>query len=501
MDTLKKIIISSKKNMQAKYGKKFSVVEKLLNDLVTADKKRNLDTRIVFIDDPESAKKAGISPVASVTRLSAKRAVDKLYNKTHAAYIALFGAQDIFPFQEIVNPAQDEDEVIPSDLPYACNSPYGTKISAFTGPSRVVGRIPDIPDQADIVYLRTVVSTIIKYKPVKAEKLMEYFSLTAAVWNKSTQKSLKNIFGNSLNLKKSPPSVTGYSASVLDPLIHFYNCHGSPVDSKYYGQSGNNFPTAIDSSDLNGKISSGTVVAAECCYGAQVYNPEDADVNLLSIANTYFMNRAIGFMGSSTIAYGPADSQGLADLITQYFIKNILRGASSGRAMLEAWQKFISASGSHVDPYELKTLVQFYLLGDPSLQPVIEESTTSEKMTIENRRINLSSKGLNLSETILPSELVPAQKKRVTEDHRKELNKIFKDTGFTGRESESLYQVKPRDIKSTAGIKSFTGGVDVTFRAFTKKPKRIKEKFNISEVLIIKQSGEHILGWKVYHVK
>ena len=497
----KKIIVSSKYNLHAKYGKKISVVDKLLINLVAADKKRNLDTQVIYIDDAESANKAGITAVASVTRESAKKAVDELYNKTQPAYVVLFGAQDIFPFQEIKNPAKDDDDVVLSDLPYACNTPFNTKISAFTGPTRVVGRIPDIPVQPDINYLKTVIKTIISYKPVKTEKLMKYFSVTAAVWEKSTQQSLNSIFGNSLKLKISPPAVTGYPVADIKPLTHFYNCHGAPIDSKYYGQSGNNYPTAIDSPDLNGKVSSGTVVAAECCYGAQLYNPKDADNNQLSIANTYFKNQAIGFMGSSTIAYGPADSQGLADLINQYFIKNILAGASSGRAMLEAQQKFLSVSGPHLDPYELKTLAQFYLLGDPSLVPVIEESTDSGTETVENRRINLFNKGLNLAATIAPAELIVTSKKRVKENYREELNKIFIESDFTGNESELLYMVKSKSNKSAAFAKSITGSEDVTFRTFTKESKRIKEKFNVSDVLIIKESGYQLLGWRVYHVK
>jgi hypothetical protein len=501
MVTSKKILVSSKYNLQAKYDKKFSDVDKLLNDLVAADKKRNLDTQIIYIDDPASAKKAGIAAVSSVTRQSAKNAVDELYNKTQPAYIVIFGAQDIIPLQEISNPADDDDEVVPSDLPYACDTPYNVKISEFTGPTRVVGRIPDIPAQADIKYLKTVIGTIISYKPLKADKLMDYFSVTAAKWKKSTQQSLNSIFGNSIKLKISPPAVTGYPVADLKPLTHFYNCHGSPIDSKYYGQSGNNFPTALDSPDLDGKVSSGTIVAAECCYGAQLYNPKDAYDNKLDVANTYFRNRAIGFMGSSTIAYGPSDSQGLADLITQYFIKNILKGASLGRALLDARQKFLSVSGPHLDPYELKTLAQFYLLGDPSLQPVIEVTYNSGMETVENRRMNLHNKGVNLKATVAPSEQVSISKKNVSETRQKQLNKVFKDSDFTGNEKELLYMVKSKGIKSAAFAKSITGSEDITFRTFTKESVRIKEKFNISEVLVIKESGDQLLGWKVYHVR
>jgi hypothetical protein len=501
MTTLKKVLVSSKNNLQAKYGKKFPEVEKLLAGLVAGDRKRNVETKIVYIDDAASARKAGITAVASVTRQSAKRAVDAINKKLKPAYIVLFGAQDVFPFQEIDNPVKDEDDVVPSDLPYACDTPYSNKISAFTGPARVVGRIPDIPAIPDLTYLKKVINTIINYKPVKAEKLLDYFSVTAAVWSKSTKLSLNSMFGNSAKLKISPPAVTGYPADVMKPLIHFYNCHGSPVDSKYYGQDKNDFPVALDSPDLNRKVAAGTVIAAECCYGAQLYDPAEADNNQLSIANTYIANKAIGFMGSSTIAYGPADSQGLADLITQYYIKGILRGASSGRALLEARQKFLSVNGPHLDPYELKTIAQFYLLGDPSIKPVIEESAESGGETVENRRIKLFNKGLNLANTIAPSELVPPSKMKIAGNQERDLKKIFRDSSFTGKKSELLYKVKSMNRKSDTFAKSITGGAGITFRTYIKEPKRIKRKFTVSRVLVIKQSGDRLLGWRVYHAR
>jgi hypothetical protein len=56
-------------------------------------------------------------------------------------------------------------------------------------------------------------------------------------------------------------------------------------------------------------------------------------------------------------------------LICQYFLESLLKGASLGRAMLEARQKYIGG-WSVPTPYDYKTLAQFLLLGDPSIQPV-----------------------------------------------------------------------------------------------------------------------------------
>ncbi len=494
-----KVIVTSKKHLEAKYGSHFPEVEKLLAALVKADKKRKLQTKVVYIDDAASVKKAGISVAKSITRKRCKVAVDALYEKLQPVYIVLFGAQDIIPFQEINNPAQDDDEIVPSDLPYACDTPYGRKIAAFTGPSRVVGRIPDIPGNGDIAYLKTVFEAIINFQPAAAETLTDYFAVTADVWKKSTQLSLTNIFGNNKDLKESPPAKTGYPLKDLTALTHFYNCHGAPIDSRYYGQKGNSFPVAQDAVDMDGKISYGTVVAAECCYGAQLYDPNEADNGSMSIANMYFKNQAISLAGSSTIAYGPSDEMGLADLVTQYFIINILSGASAGRALLEARQQFLSESGPHLDPYELKTLAQFYLLGDPSVQPVIKETKAIAKETILNRRMNLFNKGLNLTASILPSELIAAPKQKPSKASGKTLSQIFKAAGFSGKETTHAYRIKFEGGTMRSFSKGLMGVGSVTFRTYSKTPKRIKKKFNIGKVLVIKESGSQILGWKVYH--
>lgn len=499
MTTLK-VIISSKKNLQSKYGNNFITVDKLLKNLVTADGKRGITTQIIYIDDTASASKAGIAAVTSVTRQSAKKAVDDIYKKLKPAYIALFGSQDIFPFQEINNPANDDDNIIPSDLPYACDAPYSTNISSFTGPTRVVGRIPDIPGVADMVYLKITFDTIINYKKVKSEKLLDYFSVTADVWKKSTQQSLSNMFANNTNLKNCPIDVSPHASSDLKQLIHFYNCHGSPTDSKFYGQKGNYYPTAQHSPHLDGKISIGTIIAAECCYGAELFDPANEGTHNLSIANTYFKNKAIAFTGSSTIAYGPSSGNGLADLITQYFIKNIINGSSTGRALLEARQKFLSVSGPHLDPYELKTLEQFYLLGDPSIQAIIEVASDSSSDTVDNRRLNLFHKGLNLAATIAPSEKVESPLRKSKKPVTDEIKKIFEQTGFTGNEEEVLYEVKSKNKKVEAFGKGFSGGENITYRALIQESKKVNG-FSIFDVLVLKESGKELLGWKVYSRK
>lgn len=501
-----KIILTSKKKLVSKYGTNFSKVEKHFTDLVEADRKRDLDTRIIYIDHAASARQAGIATVTAITRQSCKRAVDDIYKKIAPAYLVIFGAPDIIPFQELTNsvpydPLGDDDRMVPSDLPYACDAPYGPQINAFTGPGRVIGRIPDINGKADMKYLDTVFQSIINFKPLKEAKYLPYFSVTADVWKASTKQGLDNIFGNSTKLKISPPAAISYKASTLKPLMHFYNCHGAPADAKFYGEKdvAEEMPVAMESTDLKNKISFGTVVAAECCYGAELYNPANEGNRKLPMANTYFANEAIAFVGSSNIAYGLAEGQSSADLVAEYFLKQVLAGASTGRAFLEARQQFLSSS-SPLDPYEMKTIAQFYLLGDPSLQPVAKEADEVGRESVVNRRLNLTSKAVNLagSVDVCKRVMVPDRKKQKIKPG--EVFEVFKTAGFSGKEKEVIFDVSTKSRSVGTLAKKLTGSNEILFRTFTKQ-KKAGSHVNGFEVLVLKESGENLLSWKVYHRK
>jgi hypothetical protein len=74
--------------------------------------------------------------------------------------IVIIGAPDIVAHQNLFNPVyapgDDDDRFAPSDLPYACDAPYSQQIADFRGPTRVVGRIPDLNGSGDAHYIERV---------------------------------------------------------------------------------------------------------------------------------------------------------------------------------------------------------------------------------------------------------------------------------------------------------------------------------------------------------
>lgn len=504
-----KLIVSNKSKLQWKYGKKFSTVTKLVKQMQVADKKKGVDTKLIFVDDAASLKSAGVKKITVDSEKEYKRIVDDLYNKLVPAYIIFLGGPDIIPFQELDNTTEDEDINVPSDLPYACDTPFSKQATNFTGPTRVVGRIPDIMgQQTETSFLETVFKNAISHKPLKEELYHNYFAVSAKVWKKSTELSLQSMFGQSSKLINSPngkatANYKAYTKKQLESHTHFYNCHGASLDFAFYGQSGNDYPEALRSDNLPKNIQAGTVVAAECCYGAQLFDATLVDPMSTGIALNYLANDAIAFLGSSTIAYGPADSQGLADLITQYFIKNILKGASTGRAFLEARQRFLTEMGPDLDPIELKTVAQFYLLGDPSVQPAECEEAEAQQlsvgMAIANSRKNLFMKGTTLSESIGTTKkqtTTPGIKVKLPLSNSRSMaiGEILEKNGFSQQDKKAVYSVKPK-ATNIAGLQKKFGGKDVKFHAFVQNP---MEKIKRIRVLVVKENSQQILGWKVY---
>jgi hypothetical protein len=141
------------------------------------------------------------------------------------------------------------------------------------------------------------------------------------------------------------------AASAARPALALHQLPRGTGRPTLYGQRGNDYPIAHDPAYLDGMVVDGTVASAECCYGAQLYDTAGAGIHA-GIASVYLAGGAYAFFGSSTIAYGAADSNGQADLLSQFFLQRVLAGASVGRATLEARLRFVRDTNV-LDPSDL----------------------------------------------------------------------------------------------------------------------------------------------------
>lgn len=428
-----KIIVTSMTRLVRKYGQRSADVHTQLERLARSDDKRGIDTHILYMDDTKSCKALKLKPSVKVTPQTCKAFIDAMYKAHQPAYIVLFGAGDVFPFIELTNPVkseEDPDPHVPSDLPYACSGPFKTSPAAFKNPSRVVGRLPDLPGHDDgtyLPYVKKLVDTIIAHKPKDLKDYQDkFFALSAGEWQVSSETTASTVFGRHDGMLVSPPVVnTKLTAASLKPLAHFINCHGDLNDPTFTGQLGDEWPTALHEKDLHGRVQNGTMVAAECCYGAQLFNNTDEG---RSIASSYLGLGAITFLGSSTIAYGDTHTQSCADHMCEYFMSYALQGASTGRAFLEARQKYLSKAG-HLDGHEQKTIAQFILLGDPSIDLIKPPRQGSGEDTVSNRREKLVGKAAGLNASVQPARRLTKAPQPVS---KAEVVRLMEEHGFAG---------------------------------------------------------------------
>jgi hypothetical protein len=366
-----KIIATNLTALRAKYGAAgLKKINAALKTLIAADKARGFQTRVIALDSATAMKRVKGSKVTDAADPAQnKAAIDAIHTALMPGYLVLLGAPDVIPHQDLRNPVfsdDDPDEFAFGDIPYACSAPYSQEAKDFIGPTRVVGRLPDLAGGSDPAYLLGLLAVAASWKSRPAADYASCFAISAAVWKGSTALSLQKLSGSSADLQLSPPKGPAWTAAQLGRRAHFINCHGASIDPTFYGQKASSYPVAHLAANVAGRITEGTVAAVECCYGGELY---DAAGGPIGICSTYLAEKAYGYFGSSTIAYGPADSNGAADLLCQYFLRRVRAGASLGRAALEARLEF-AGGAPELDPIDLKTIAQFNLLGDPSIHPV-----------------------------------------------------------------------------------------------------------------------------------
>jgi hypothetical protein len=368
-----KLILTNSAALQAKYGQQTSDVWAAVDVLIAADGQRGIETRLVKLDDA-SGPAGGAAVVDFADGTQTKRAVDAVVAELSPEYLMLLGGPDVIPHCTLENPTGDADgAMLPSDLPYACDAPASVEVQDFLAPTRVVSRLPDVPAASQPDLLLRVLGVSSGWESRPTEQYSKFLGITAEVWERSTALSLTQIFGNAADMQVSPDDGPAWSDSQLTRLAHFVNCHGAPSTPQYLGQRDDDYPVSHDAALVDGRLEEGTILSAECCYGAELYEPIDGQ---LGMAFTYLQNGAYSVFGSTTIAYGPPDSNANADDICRLFLASILTGASVGRAGLEARQEYIAGS-SPLDPVDLKTIAQFIILGDPSVHPAAPEPSTA----------------------------------------------------------------------------------------------------------------------------
>ncbi len=382
-----KLVFSHSGNFVAKFGAPAKqTLEARLIQLTAFDAKRGIGTRSVFVDDPASVGPFGVPPATAANPLAIKAVIDAISRKSGIDYYLIVGGHDIVPLFEYPNPISGtSDKVVPSDNGYASSS---TTADPPFVPDRRLGRLPTGNDPTpDILWKQF--DEILLFKPMAPSALSGY-AIYADAWTQPSQNIAKQLGIAPAQHSVSPPldvqaNPTSFPAAGLSAAkMHYVNLHGELRVPHWVGQDGVNsrwYPDAC----LPALIPSGvrhSVAACEACYGADSFGTNLVR-RTVSTANclTYMDLQAIGFCGSTTIAYGgtnDAPDLWAADLLVLYFLQAVQAAKDMGAALLDAKVKVAQDAMRRNNAYDdltKKTLLQFVLYGDPSISPLASQAT------------------------------------------------------------------------------------------------------------------------------
>ncbi len=382
-----KLSVTCRRQLERKYdAKAIKRITGAVARWVAADAARGIRTIHVAVDDPSDMHPFRVAPVTgAITAEKVKRAIDALAASLTPDYIVIIGSGDVVPLFDVPNPTLgndgdgDTDTVVPTDNPYASSRPFDRrKRSSYLVPDRVLGRIPDLPGSSDPEWLLRYLAVATAWKPRSPASYAQDLLVCCDAWKKSGRACVEYLARDAATMLTCPPS--GDSSRRMQrqhaARLQMIKCHGAPNDSWFYGQRGYDYPDVMRSTSLASRTRKATVVGSMCCFGANIFDPLDPAAQHPGeppISSVYLRQGAFGFLGSTCTAWVGLDSMLCSDWIVAAFLKSVLGGASLGRATLEARQnvaRWSQQQGDQLDSADEKTLLQFVLLGDPSIHPV-----------------------------------------------------------------------------------------------------------------------------------
>ena len=370
--------------------------------------------RLFYADDPACTQSLGLAPAPYNDAWKLKLIVGELdaalvKRGERIGAVLIVGGPEIVPFHNLPNPVEDADIEVASDNPYATKDnnyfisdwPVG-RVSGGSGAgaSSLLAMIQKITDRYDQnatkpTWLQRLIRYIRELFQAGLAKKLSSFGYTAAVWRRASLSVFRSI-GNPTDLLVSPPvhaceqAELGCMENVSTPgncqasqclllpdtQLAYFNLHGVPDASEWYGQSdptlpesGPEFPVAIRPQDIRNGGSAPRTVFTEACYGANIIGKQVDE----AMALKFLASGTQAVVGSTCISYGSLSTPlSSADLLGRAFWNLLQEGFTAGeafrRSKIQLTREMNQRQG-FLDAEDQKTLISFVLFGDPLAQP------------------------------------------------------------------------------------------------------------------------------------
>jgi len=340
----------------------FELIDDKLEELQASLKKEEIESDIIYVDDKKSLEKYNQNPIDPEKPDEIKALIDSIHKsiEPETLYILIIGGHETIPFHKLPDPTGD-------DLWIYSDNPYASTDEDYFVPERPLGRFPDGMSNDPCLIISQINNSIRYRENEGAESGRSCY--TAYVWEKASRAVLDSAeVSGGIHLELCPPiEVDNVDPKLLNKRCYnYFNLHGGEDTPKWYGQMGPDYPVAFMPQNTNADVE-GVIVFTEACYGANIFGKNIDD----AISLKYLQNRAICFLGSTRIAYGPSEPPAdCADLIGVKFFENLKNELTFGEAAMKAKQDYAKeklADGTF-DDTDKKTLLEFVLYTDPSLK-------------------------------------------------------------------------------------------------------------------------------------
>jgi len=424
------VVFSTRQGLESNYSSAdYQKIDQELKKLVAVIHGRKINQEywgslLFYADDPACTQPYNLQPAPYDDAWQLKLLLSKLDTALEKSgerigALLIVGGPEIIPFHNLPNPVEDADSEVPSDNPYATKDnnyfisdwPVG-RISGGSGndPSYLISILKDIisrynPKSNKLAWHRRIVLYIQELLRRGVSKKQSSYGYTAAVWRRASLAVFRSI-GNPTDLLVSPPTHACESGNcaeseeipikvtssaeqcLLLPQAHlgYFNLHGVPDGSEWYGQSdpalpenGPDFPIAMRPADIQNNGAAPRLVFTEACYGANITGKIVDE----AISLKFLSSGTHAVVGSTCISYGSlATPLSSADLLGRVFWSLLQEGFTAGeslrRAKIHLTREMNNRQG-FLDAEDQKTLISFLLFGDPLAQPF--HTKTSPKTT------------------------------------------------------------------------------------------------------------------------
>ncbi|MEK6588614.1 MAG: tetratricopeptide repeat protein [Chloroflexota bacterium] len=388
------VVLSSHTRLVQELGEPafFRVDEAIVRLVEAVRRKRGWIAYRVYVDDPKLLKGFGLAPCDPANAWQIKLRLADLDQVLRArgemiGAVLIVGGHNIVPFHLLPNPTDDDDDLVPSDNPYA------TSAENYFAPEWAVGRLPSDTD-ADLlvkllhssaeahrqqqtsfsgfgVWLRDSLGRFLHPQPTAV-------GYSASIWRKASLAVFQTI-GAPRSLITSPPAQAGAMPGAIQRSngLSYFNLHGLETSPEWFGQrdplrdhTGEpDFPVALRPQDVVNEGRAPKVVFTEACYGAHVIGKTSET----ALSLKFLASGSQAVVGSTKISYGAISPPLIAaDLIGRLFWDELRRGMPAGEALRRSKLKLVAEMHGRqgfLDGEDQKTLISFVLYGDPLYSP------------------------------------------------------------------------------------------------------------------------------------